>query len=646
LVRQADHHVQVCTGSGEEAASPERFPETLANAEKAAEKKILGAAKSLRRSIALFSMVIIVATAILVEAVISAQRRSDLETARFESASLSAVFEEQIRRVVNSVSGGMEWLKSDIEAHGPDEGLVNWAARSDFAALPTQVIIIGPDGKVVVSPTNPNAHAIDMSDREYFRVHVGSRQRGLFIGKPIQARFSGNIRIPFSLRLEKADGKFDGVLEVSLDPEFLSSLYRSVDLGRTGTLTLLGTDGVVRAHFTAGRKPGTTEPSLVGSTLADVPALHDSEFQSEGAYEGKGADGVARMFHWRKVRGYPLIVTSGLGRTEALLASRYQEGLMLAVGGVALILAFFMPLLLYREISKRIANELDLNSEKIKLRHANDALAEERKNLRAMNEELLSEKQRAEAANNAKSVFLMNMSHEFRTPMHAILNYTNMGLKKIATEDWDKLEKYMRNTRSAGFRLLRMLNGLLDLAKLEAGKIELQTEESDLRKIIDETVFELSSLFEEKSLRVAVIADSKSVTAIFDPNRVIQVLVNLFSNAIKYSPAEGLIQVALAHSQLKDGRPGVQCTILDEGAGIPADELGKIFERFSQSSTTKKSGGGGSGLGLTICRELIELHGGNIWAFNRETGGGAVSFIIPKAPILMAAGAVEGVYAR
>ncbi len=606
-----------------------RFQQAPAMAEETAVKKILRSGKSLQKGIAFFSVVIIIAISVLIEAVISTQRKANIERARFDSANLSAIFEEQVRQIIDTVSLTLDRLKDDIQERRLDSVLRELGRHPDLGSIPAEITIVGSDGKVVESSFGSNLKGLDLSDREHFRAHIGNRQRGLVIGKPIRGRFTRQLTVPLTMRLEKADGKFDGILIASLDPQFLSSLYRSVDLGQTGSLTLLGTDGILRAYFTASAERAQTSSSVIGPSLADVPALRDSEFDPEGAFEMQSRlDGVVRLFHWRKVRGYPLIVIAGLGKAEALQASKHQESLVLAAGGFALILTVFMPLLLYREMSKRIANEIDLNSEKVKLRDANDTLATERQNLRNINEELIMEKRRAEEASRAKSNFLMNMSHEFRTPMHAMLNYTNMALKKIQVEDSEKIEKYIKNTRTAGLRLLRMLNDLLDLAKLEAGKIELQLRDADLTEAIQETEFELGSLLEEKQLRVALQMDCDNARALFDPHRLVQVLVNLFSNAIKFSPHGGTIQIVVSNTVMADGRPALQCSVLDEGVGIPEDELGKIFDRFSQSSTTTKAGGG-SGLGLTICRELIDLHGGKIWAANREEGGAAVSFVIP-----------------
>lgn len=249
-------------------------------------------------------------------------------------------------------------------------------------------------------------------------------------------------------------------------------------------------------------------------------------------------------------------------------------------------------------------------------------------------ERLRAAKEEAEASMRAKSEFLSNMSHELRTPMHAILNYAGMGLKRVATlpEASDvavKLDKYLGNIQTAGHRLMGLLNNLLDLAKLESGKMRFQTEVHDLRKIVDQTGMELEPLLRAKELMLSVHCLTEDTQALYDHAKMMQVMVNLFSNAIKFSPPGGKVSVELADAPVKLLRGGLLCTLSDEGCGIPDGEVGHIFEAFIQSSDTK-SGAGGTGLGLSICKQIVAAHGGEIWAENLPTGGARFSFTLPR----------------
>ncbi len=174
-----------------------------------------------------------------------------------------------------------------------------------------------------------------------------------------------------------------------------------------------------------------------------------------------------------------------------------------------------------------------------------------------------------------------------------------------------------------------MLNALLDLAKLESGKLELRPARGDILHIIRQSQAELDSLFETKQLELVIECQSKDPCALFDSQRLMQVFINLFSNAIKFSPRESTIQVTIADSDLAGRGAALHCTVSDSGVGIPEAELETIFEKFRQSSKTD-TGAGGSGLGLAICREIIHLHSGNIWAAAAPSGGAAIHFVIPR----------------
>ncbi len=278
----------------------------------------------------------------------------------------------------------------------------------------------------------------------------------------------------------------------------------------------------------------------------------------------------------------------------------------------------------YRDAAIR-ANE-DLHKRHRDLVRASHELMVEREQLQTINAELVFAKEQADQASRAKSSFLTNMSHEFRTPMHAILNYTNIGLRKRDKPNSEKIEKCFTNIQSSATRLLSMLNALLDLAKLESGNFELRPSRSDLAEIVRQAQTELGSLFEAKQLKASIDCKSANTCAIFDKERMMQVLVNLFSNAIKFSPNGGLIGVTITDT-LIEGRSAIRCTVADEGPGIPEADLDTIFDNFAQSN--QASAMGGSGLGLAICREIIHHHKGVIWAENRQAGGAAIHFVLP-----------------
>ena len=250
-------------------------------------------------------------------------------------------------------------------------------------------------------------------------------------------------------------------------------------------------------------------------------------------------------------------------------------------------------------------------------------------------EALIHSRNEAQAANRAKSQFLANMSHELRTPMHAILSFAAMGGEKLETVTLEKLGGYFERIQSSGDRLMSLLNGLLDLAKLEAGRMEFHFAGHSLEGLARTAVEELSELAARKAITIEL-PEGDDTSLECDGERLLQVFRNLLGNAIKFSPVGSVIRIGITPSRLPADRrshdgptvPALQVVVADEGVGIPEDELASIFDAFIQSSKTD-TGSGGTGLGLAICREIVESHGGAIEARNNPGGGASFLFTLP-----------------
>ncbi len=236
-------------------------------------------------------------------------------------------------------------------------------------------------------------------------------------------------------------------------------------------------------------------------------------------------------------------------------------------------------------------------------------------------------------ASQAKSQFLANMSHELRTPMHAIINYAQMGNEKLAAASTDKLPKYFSNIEKSGRRLVSLVNDLLDLSKMEAGKMQFHFSEVNVRDCADQAIDELRSLLEEKNITVALEGGANNTVFYCDSTRLVQVFINLLSNAIKFSGQDKRITLRFEDTLMDiegEDMPALDIRVIDQGPGIPDEELETIFSTFTQSSRTS-TGAGGTGLGLTICRQIMAAHQGSIHAENHPKGG--TSFVL-RFPLL------------
>lgn len=268
-----------------------------------------------------------------------------------------------------------------------------------------------------------------------------------------------------------------------------------------------------------------------------------------------------------------------------------------------------------------------------------EALNESRNQLKLALESAIKSQQKAEMANKAKSVFLANMSHELRTPMHGILSYAIMGVKRIDKSTSEKNLNYFSNIKTSGDRLLVLLNDLLDLAKLESGKMDMNYKQSSLQFVAQNCVSEQQARLDERNQKIIYMPDNITGEGFFDDVRIGQVITNLLSNAIKFTHEDEKIEFAISNTDLPsrvvDHKekcktvPALLFSVRDYGKGIPSQELVLVFDKFEQSSNSEVGTMKGTGLGLPISKEIINLHHGKIWAENHPDGGAVFSFIIP-----------------
>lgn len=276
------------------------------------------------------------------------------------------------------------------------------------------------------------------------------------------------------------------------------------------------------------------------------------------------------------------------------------------------------------------------------LRHRQEFLQEKSDILEAKvmqrTKDLTFAKEEAERANAIKSEFLANMSHELRTPMHAMISFTHLILKKCSlitdSQIQKKIHEFASSIELSGERLLVLLNNLLDMAKLESGQSNFNPQEQEITKLLAQGVDELNMLAADKHITINLKNDI-NIDAWFDYTLILQVLINLLSNAIKFSPENSTINITVYNSVQKIGYRDTDLEIevlnvcvSDKGVGIPESELEMIFDKFSQSTTTK-TGAGGTGLGLSICKEILMLHRGDIYAENNLGVGAKFTFYIP-----------------
>ena len=320
---------------------------------------------------------------------------------------------------------------------------------------------------------------------------------------------------------------------------------------------------------------------------------------------------------------------------------------LLLVGLIAFFCLFMIRLgnRVSREYWKGLTSLVELERNAVELNKAMALLEEKENEVRQHRDHLQEEvdlqtadlreaKEIAEKANQAKSEFLANMSHELRTPLHAILSFSSMGLDKSDRPDIEDTQLYFKRIKQSGDRLLLLLNDLLDLAKLEAGHMEIEAKYGDIREVVKNCLAENEARLLETELEVNVDVEPsvEQLKVCFDSARLAQVITNLLSNAIKFSPRHSVIGIQLftGDIELHDNKhcSALCFSISDHGVGVPEAERENIFDKFIQSSKTK-TGAGGTGLGLAISKEIILGHQGKIWVETAASGGAKFVFVIP-----------------
>ncbi len=589
-------------------------------------------ARLLKGRIAAFSAAIMAAICALVVEAVLEERGAALEQARGEAANLSASFEEQVRGTLNGLSGAMELLKERIETEEGAFDLDAWKAKVPELLSPAiRILLLDGTGKVRGFVQGEGQGPADLSGRDYFIAHRDNRDLGLYIAMPVTGIVSRRLVIPATRRLDTKDGQFAGVLTLSLDPELLTTLHRKIRLGRTAAINLIRGDGTVLARYTG---VNGLDRTSIGKVDPEFEAAKHRHFARSGEYRARSSrDAVTRLYNWRKVAGYPLYVVTGIGEAEALAATASRASIIIGLGIAALSLPLIMMFMLNREISSRVdhAVALDKEGEKVHLEHVallaiTEELAKERIKLRKSNRELVLARRRAEEANRTKSVFLANMSHELRTPLNAVLGFSEIIRDKLFGNDLARYSEYAADIHRSGAHLLSIVNDVLDVTRIEAGKFELREERVKLAAVIEGSLLAVEPQAAKGG--ISLTRTTPEATAIIhgDNTKLNQIVINLLSNAIKFTPPGGVVDLSARPD--RDG--SLIVTVKDSGIGMSSHEIRDAIQLFRQVDSSLSRRFEGTGLGLPLAIQLTELHGGTLTVESAPGSGTLVTVHLPS----------------
>jgi signal transduction histidine kinase len=239
--------------------------------------------------------------------------------------------------------------------------------------------------------------------------------------------------------------------------------------------------------------------------------------------------------------------------------------------------------------------------------------------------ELALANERLKELDRMKSDFVSNVSHELRTPLTAIKGAVDLMLRRVTGPLTEKQVHYLTRVKSNTQHLTGLINDLLDLSKIESGRIEVRSSPVSLSNLVHEVVDALRPLAAEKVIELQSAVPRKSILVLADRDKINQVLMNLIGNALKFTPVQGRVTVSTS----TNGDENVQVSVSDTGPGVPPDETNKIFAKFYQVAELNGTNPKGTGLGLAIAKALVELHGGQIWVESEPSRGSTFCFTLP-----------------
>jgi signal transduction histidine kinase len=378
------------------------------------------------------------------------------------------------------------------------------------------------------------------------------------------------------------------------------------------------------------------DPKAFGLLASSLPIFYRITGDTQGAATGsvqsvlRRADAVATSVA-TEVQG---LARETRARANALVAANHtsfasSRNLLLGVGAGSLALALALALALSASVvgplrrSEERLTEIGAGDFSGRLEVANrDEIGSLARRVNQTSDELQRVYAELETASRHKSDFLATMSHELRTPLNAIIGFSEVLHEQMFGGLNERQLAYVGDILEAGRHLLSLINDVLDLAKIEAGRMELELSQVAVPDVLRSAVSMHSERAGRSGIALALTTEPEQITITADERRLRQIVFNLLSNAVKFTPADGRIDIS---ARAQDGK--VEIAVADTGPGIAPDDLESIFEEFEQTSEGKQAEG--TGLGLPLSRKLAELHGGRLWAESTPGQGSTFHLNLP-----------------
>jgi signal transduction histidine kinase/CheY-like chemotaxis protein len=424
------------------------------------------------------------------------------------------------------------------------------------------LLFIGSDGQTIAFSTG-DPERLDYRDRSFWAHHQYDPSPAPFLSEPMVGLQTGRLTFNWSRRIDGPDGSFAGVVVASIEPDYFRDFYQSIRRHDGDWLTVMRKDGTILARF-----PGTEWIGAINTGQLITRILPTAPNGTLRQYRGTSI--VPRLLSYRSSALFPILVTVARPISDIdsiwLFESLQRAVVALIIGGLVLWAAW---------------------------------------NTEMRTRDLLDRSEASERATQRKSEFLASMSHEIRTPMNAVIGFADVLLRSPL--DGAQRQQVLM-IRESGRALVSLVDDILDMSKIEADRIEFESVPLSPRTLVGDVLTTLREQAERRALRLeSEIGADVPDWILGDPMRLRQVLLNLVGNAIKFTDCG---QVVIAVRTVEDGM--LRWEVADTGIGIEPDKIDRLFQPFGQTDRTIARRFGGTGLGLMICKRLIELMGGRI----------------------------------